>query len=239
MLLSHIKKFGLVGLLPPAAQKRLLAISRQGDFGPGERIFSRSDAADHMFVVIRGRVKIFLSGGGRRRKTFAYLGAGDFFGEMAVITGKTRSASAEATEPTSLLLIHKRDFRRLMERDRKLCFYMLQAVSDRLRVADEEIEDLLFRNVLGRVAKTLRDLSKSADKSGGCAPGGGRLGPVELPRRYTHQDLADLVGTTREPLSRALATLRRAGLVVARDGSIVLLEPVKLDQIVSASVATD
>ncbi|TBR17475.1 Crp/Fnr family transcriptional regulator [bacterium] len=231
MLLSHIKKFGLVGLLPPPAQKRLLAISRQGDFGPGERIFSRADAADHMFVVIRGRVKIFLSGGGRRRKTFAYLGAGDFFGEMAVITGKTRSASAEAVEPTSLLLIHKRDFRRLMEKDRKLCFYMLQAVSDRLRVADEEIEDLLFRNVLGRVAKTLRDLSKNVDKGG--------TAPVELPRRYTHQDLADLVGTTREPLSRALATLRRAGLVDAVDGTIVLLEPAKLDQIVSASVATD
>ena len=230
MLLSHLKKFGLVGLLPPAAQRRLLAISRQGDFGPGERIFSRSDAADHMFVVIRGRVKIFLSGGGRRRKTFAYLGAGDFFGEMAVITGKTRSASAEAVEPTSLLLIHKNDFRRLMEKDQKLCFYMLQAVSDRLRVADEEIEDLLFRNVLGRVAKTLRDLSK---------PDGKTVGPVTLPRRYTHQDLADLVGTTREPLSRALATLRRAGLVDAREGSIVLLEPEKLDQIISASVATD
>lgn len=230
MLLSHLKKFGLVGLLPPAAQRRLLAISRQGDFGPGERIFSRSDAADHMFVVIRGRVKIFLSGGGRRRKTFAYLGAGDFFGEMAVITGKTRSASAEAVEPTSLLLIHKNDFRRLMEKDQKLCFYMLQAVSDRLRVADEEIEDLLFRNVLGRVAKTLRDLSK---------PDGATVGPVTLPRRYTHQDLADLVGTTREPLSRALATLRRAGLVDSHDGSIVLLEPEKLDQIISASVATD
>lgn len=230
MLLTHLKKFGLVGLLPPAAQRRLLAISRQGDFGPGERIFSRLDAADHMFVVIRGRVKIFLSGGGRRRKTFAYLGAGDFFGEMAVITGKTRSASAEAVEPTSLLLIHKNDFRKLMEKDQKLCFYLLQAVSDRLRVADEEIEDLLFRNVLGRVAKTLRDLSK---------PDGKTVGPVTLPRRYTHQDLADLVGTTREPLSRALATLRRAGLVDARDGSIVLLEPEKLDQIISASVATD
>lgn len=233
MLLSHLRKFGLVGLLPAPAQRRLLSISRQGDFGPGERIFSRADAADHMFVVIRGRVKIFLSGGGRRRKTFAYLGAGDFFGEMAVITGKTRSASAEAVEPTSLLLIHKKDFAKLLTKDPKLCFYLLQAVSERLRLADEEIEDLLFRNVLGRVAKTLRDLSKLGTTVGAAD------GPVELPRRYTHQDLADLVGTTREPLSRALATLRRAGLVDAREGGIVILEPAKIDQIISASVATD
>lgn len=229
MLLSHLKRFGLVGMLPGPAQRRLLQISRQGDFGPGERIFSRADAADHMFVVIRGRVRIFLSGGGRRRKTFAYLGEGDFFGEMAVITGKTRSASAEAVEPTSLLMIHKKDFRKLLTKDPKLCMYLLEAVSERLRLADEEIEDLLFRNVLGRVAKALRDLTK------------GHKGTeaVELPRRYTHQDLADLVGTTREPLSRALATLRRAGLVDAREGSIVLLEPAKLDQIVAASVQKD
>lgn len=78
--LAHLKRFGLLGLLPPHEQKRLLSIARQVDFGPGDRIFSKSEAGDHMFVVIRGRVRIFLSGGGRRRKTFAHLQSGDFFG---------------------------------------------------------------------------------------------------------------------------------------------------------------
>ncbi|MBI5596163.1 MAG: Crp/Fnr family transcriptional regulator [Elusimicrobia bacterium] len=230
MLLKHLKKFSLLGMLPPAALKRLLAISRQGNFGPKERIFSKSDAPDHMFVVISGRVKIFLSGNGRRQKTFAYLGAGDFFGEMAVITGKTRSASAEAVEPTSLLMIHKRDFRRLLETDPKLSLYLLEAVSTRLHQADEEISDLLFRNVLGRVAKTLRDLGPRERSAGK---------PVDLPRPYTHQELADLVGTTREPLSRALSALRRAGLVDAADGRITLLDPEKLDSVIAASVSPD
>lgn len=230
MLLTHLKRFGLIGLLPAPAQKRLLSISRQENFGPGDRIFSKADAAEHMFVVISGRVKIFLSGGGRRRKTFAYLGAGDFFGEMAVITGKSRSASAEAAEATSLLVIRKQDFRRLIEADPKLCLYMLSAVSERLRMADEEIEDLLFRNVLGRVAKSLRDLSKGL-RRGDAA--------LELRRRYTHQELADMVGTTREPLSRALSALRRAGLIDMRDGRLTLLDPVKLDQIIAASVCAD
>lgn len=230
MLLKHLKKFSLLGMLPDAALKRLLAISRQGDFGPRERIFSKSDAADHMFVVINGRVKIFLTGSGRRSKTFAYLGTGDFFGEMAVITGKTRSASAEAVEPTSLLMIHKRDFRRLLEKDAKLSLYLLEAVSERLHQADEEISDLLFRNVLGRVAKTLRDLGPR-DRS--------QSGPRALPRAYTHQELADLVGTTREPLSRALSALRRAGLIDSREGNITLLDPAKLDSIIAASVSPD
>lgn len=230
MLLAHLKRFGLIGLLPAAAQRRLLAISRQENFGPGDRIFSKADAAEHMFVVISGRVKIFLSRGSRRRKTFAYLGAGDFFGEMAVITGKSRSASAEAVDATSLLLIRKNDFRRIIEADPKLCLYMLSAVSERLRLADEEIEDLLFRNVLGRVAKALRDLGRGLRRGDP---------PFELPRRYTHQELADMVGTTREPLSRALAALRRAGLIDMHERRVTLLDPAKLDQIISASVCVD
>ncbi|MBI3298539.1 MAG: Crp/Fnr family transcriptional regulator [Elusimicrobia bacterium] len=230
MLLTHLKRFGLIGMLPAPAQKRLLAISRQDNFGPGERIFSRADAADHMFVVISGRVKIFLAGVGRRSKTFAYLDPGEFFGEMAVITGKSRSASAEAVEQTSLLLIHKNDFRRLLESDPKLALYMLKAVSERLRLADEEIEDILFRNVLGRVAKSLRDLARPARRG---------TEPCQLPRRYTHQELADMIGTTREPLSRALAALRRAGLIDMVDGRVTLLDPAKLDQAISASVTQD
>ena len=88
----------------------------------------------------------------------------------------------------------------------------------------------MFRNVLGRVAKTLRDLTKAVSRGDA---------PVDLPRRYTHQDLADMIGTTREPLSRALATLRRAGLVDSGEGRITVLSPLKLDAIISASVSSD
>lgn len=149
---------------------------------------------------------------------------------MAIVAGNTRTASAEAVEPTSLLMIHKRDFHRLLRKDHKLTLYLLAAVTVRLRQANEEIEDLLFRNVLGRVAKVLRDLGARQPKGDG---------PVVLPGRYTHQDLADLVGTTREPLSRALATLRRAGLVHGEDGRVTILDPRKLDQVIAASVSPD
>ncbi|MDE2292005.1 MAG: Crp/Fnr family transcriptional regulator [Elusimicrobia bacterium] len=228
--LAHLKRFGLLRMLPGRELKRILGIARQVDFGPGERIFSKAEAGDHMFVVIKGRVRIFLGGGGRRRKTFAYMHPGDFFGEMAVIEGKGRTASAEAVEPTSLLMVHKRDFQRLLRDDHKFCLYLLEAVIERLRQANEEIEDLLFRNVLGRVAKVLRGLSPKAGRADA---------PIELPRRYTHQDLADMVGTTREPLSRAMATLRRAGLVHGDSGRLTLLDPAKLDRVISASVCPD
>jgi CRP-like cAMP-binding protein len=167
-------------------------------------------------------VKIFARSGGKKRKTFAYLRAGDFFGEMALLEKKPRSAAAEAVEFTKLLVIENKDFQRLISHNHEMTLSLLRTVSERLRRADEQIEGLLFSNILGRVAKTLYDLSRRGDKRGGA---------IVLPERYTQQELADLVGTTREPLTRAISTLRRAQVVELREERYVIKDTRKLEAI--------
>ncbi|MFH2202184.1 MAG: Crp/Fnr family transcriptional regulator [Elusimicrobiota bacterium] len=226
-----LKKIPLLRSLNAQELERVQTIAKPQNFASGSIIIKKAEKAQHMFMVLSGRVKIFCYSNARKRKTFAYLGAGDFFGEMAVIVDRERSASVEAVEDCSLIIIKKDDFRKLLLSDAKLCFNLLKAVSDRLRRADDEIESLLFRNILGRVAKTINDLSKS---------GGARRfrKGVILRQKYTHQDLADLVGTTREPLSRALAMLRRAELVDSHKGMIHILDPKKLQSLIHTSVGT-
>lgn len=199
--------------------KEIYKISRIKEYGPGEPIFAKSESAYHIFVVLSGRVKIFARSRGKKRKTFAYLGPGDFFGEMALLEAKTRSASAEAVDYSKLLVITNADFRRLLLSDPELTLFLLRTVSQRLRAANEEIEGLLFQNILGRVSKTLSTLAKRGEKV--------RDG-VLLSEHYTQQELADLVGTTREPLTRALSALRRAQLIDARENRYLILEPAKL-----------
>ena len=218
-MLDFLRKVPFLSQLAARDLKEVHKISRVREYGPGEPIFAKSEAADRMFIVLSGRVKIFSPSRGKKRKTFAYLLSGDFFGEMALLEGRTRSASAEAVEYSKLLVITKADFQKLMIGDPKLILYMLRTVSDRLRRADAEIENLLFRNVLGRVAKTLHDLGRRGKKA---------RGGVLLGERYTQQELADLVGTTREPLTRALSTLKRAQLVEAASGRYFIKEPEKL-----------
>ncbi|HBL17545.1 MAG: hypothetical protein A2X36_04630 [Elusimicrobia bacterium GWA2_69_24] len=230
MPIKSLRRFGLLRTLPLSELRRIARISRMDSFPAGTLIFRKSETAHNMFVVLAGRVKIFSRSGSKKRKTFAYLGPGDFFGEMAVIDNKQRSASAEAVEATRLLIIRKADFRRLLLSDARLCFSMLRAFSARLRQADDEIESLLYRNILGRVAKALHDLA-NAERIG--------TGRLVLRQRYTHQELADLVGTTREPLSRALSILRESGLVESRDGRIVIREPQKLETLIHNSLRTD
>ena len=224
MDLRLLRRIPLLRAVPEPALRRIARISKTWDFPAGANIFAKAAPATHLFLVLEGRVKVFTHLGAKKRKTFAYFGAGRFFGEMALLDGRERSASAQAVEDSRLLLIHRRDFINLVLHDAKLACFLLRVLSGRLRRANEEIESLLFRNILGRVAKALHDLGKTSGK---------RLrGGVLLDHAYTHQELADIVGTTREPLSRALASLRRADLISTRDGRFFMNDPKRIQLLV-------
>ncbi|MEK7389149.1 MAG: Crp/Fnr family transcriptional regulator [Elusimicrobiota bacterium] len=204
-----LKKIPFLSALSAKHLREVYRLAHELSLDRRQSVFSKREDADAMFIVLSGRVKIFTNSASKKRKTFAYLKEGEFFGEMALVEGTTRTAAAQAVEPSRLMVIRKTDFQRLLSREPRLALYLLRTVSARLRRANEEIEGLLFRNILGRVAKAMLDLSRRSGEE--------RNGAVILKERYTQQELADIVGTTREPLTRALSSLRRAGLVELRD----------------------
>jgi CRP-like cAMP-binding protein len=221
-MLSMLRKIPFLGQLKPKDLREVHKISKIREYGPGEIIFTKAQSANQMFVVLSGRIKIFTHSGGKKRKTFAYLEPGDFFGEMALLEGKSRSASAEAVSYSRLLVITNTEFRKLLMNDPELTMYLMKTVCARLRKANEAIEGMMFRNILGRVAQALTELGRRGRKI---------RGGIELNEHYTQQELADLVGTTREPLTRALSTLRRVQLIESSDGRYFIKDPVKLGAI--------
>jgi CRP-like cAMP-binding protein len=226
--LSPVCRYAPLRYLPRKHLSELLKYASTREFQAGQMIFSKHETADYIFVVESGRVKIYVESASRKRKTFAYLGPGDIFGEMAVLLDAPRTASAKASEPSRVLILHKDDFRRFLLSNAEATLHLLHTVAARLRRTDEEVCNLLFRNVLGRVSKTLFDLASAY----GRAQGRGLV----LSRHYTHQDLADLVGTTREPLCRALASLKRAGIIEPTDRGIFIPDPRKLEALIAGSL---
>ena len=217
-----LKRIPFLSALSPAHLREVYRLAKEIELKAGQPVFTKREDADAMFIVLSGRIKIFTDSAGKKRKTYAYLKEGEFFGEMALVEDLPRTASAQAVEPSRLLLIRKSDFQRLLTRDPRLALYLLKTVCARLRRANEDLEGMLFRNILGRVAKVMLDQAK---RSGEPWKGAG----IVLKERFTQQELADLVGTTREPLTRALSSLRRAGLVgVTGDGRYAVPEPRKL-----------
>jgi len=215
-----LKKIPFLSSLSAKHLNEVFRLAEELTLNAKQPVFAKRQDSDAMDIVLSGRIKIFTNSSSKKRKTFAYLKEGEFFGEMSLLEGLTRSAAAQAVEHSRLLMIRKKDFQRLLAHDPKLALYLLQTVCERLRKANEEIEGLLFRNILGRVAKALLELGRRSGETHGAA--------LILKERFTQQELADVVGTTREPLTRALSSLRRAGLVDQHDGRYTIPAPEKL-----------
>src|SRR5690606_4423070 len=137
-----------------------------------------------------------------REKTLALLGTGEFFGEMALLDEGPRSAIAETLEPTTLYHLHRNDFMATLTEYPSIALQIIRALSRRIRQTNAQVMDIVFRDVRGRVASTLGEL---CDRHGVATDAG-----VRIDLKLTHQELANLVGTARETVSRILAELQDA-----------------------------
>lgn len=190
--------------------------SRHCVFRSDEMIFYQGDEGSACHIIMGGRVRIFVMGDDGRELSMRILGPGEIFGEMALFENLPRSASVEALEHTHTLVVHQDDLIRSLQRSPKLALALLRSLSARLRYATEEAESLASLTVTERLTWRLERL---AELFGRPAPGGVRIG---LP--MTQQELAALVGTSRESINRSLVRLRREGKVRVDGGWIVLLD---------------
>ncbi|OGF46160.1 MAG: hypothetical protein A2231_03330 [Candidatus Firestonebacteria bacterium RIFOXYA2_FULL_40_8] len=171
----------------------------------GSFLFFENEEGNSLYIVVSGLIKIYKSDQTGRIKTLAYLKEGDFFGEMAMLDEQKRSASASVLEESIVLILNRSDFQREILNNPIIALRLMQALSSRLRSADKQIEDLTFRNLPGRVASALIDLSK---KHGEKTPEG-----VRISLKLTHQELAEMIGTAREVVTSIINDFRKANSI--------------------------
>ena len=179
-------------------------------YGRGQLFFSQNDPGDGLYLVDSGRVKVCLAQEEDEEVILGLLGPGEYFGEMALIDAESRSTTAMAYQDCELRFIPKRDFRRLLRESNELAQNLLQGLSERLRSANDLIAALATQDVTGRVTRLLlqyADIEKS------------QLVVVEP---LTQQDVAKMVGASREMVNRSLQELPRRGLIERKEGRIVL-----------------
>jgi CRP/FNR family transcriptional regulator, cyclic AMP receptor protein len=214
-LIPWIKNVSFFADLDEKAIEDVAEISEIITFGSNENIFEENDAPDCLYIIISGQIaieKIFPEL--KRRKTLAILEAGDFFGEMALITNNRRSASAVTKQESVLIKVEKAEFIEMLKVSSSLSFGMIGVVCKRLREADEEISTLSFQNIPGRVALKLIDL---ADQFG-LETTDGMLINLDI----THNDLSDMVGTNRETISKYISIFRKEGSIDSIDQKILI-----------------
>lgn len=191
--------FRRVSLFSELEAGELDALSRVAtvrQYPAGATILREDEPGEQFFVLLRGEVKVFVDSPDGREVVLTHLQTGEFFGEMALFGGETRSASVSALSDTELVVLARPDFLAVLSRDFSLTRKILATLSSRLRKANEVIESLALQDVGGRLARYLLRL---ADESGR-APVDGYF----VVNRPTHQEIANSIGATRETVTRML-----------------------------------
>ncbi|MBS1892615.1 MAG: Crp/Fnr family transcriptional regulator [Actinobacteria bacterium] len=193
-------------------------------FPAGTRVFHEGDSSDACYIVRDGSFRVTREHSDGRAITLATLGPGEIFGELAMLDGDTRSASAESITDGTLLALPANDVRSLLGRNPEIALKLVAGLVRRLRAANMRLSRQSFQTVPSRVAGILAQLSREGQDSS--ADSDGEMQEVTI--RMNQTDLAQLAGTSRESVSRFLAELERAGVVRSGRGRVTVLQPNKL-----------
>jgi CRP/FNR family transcriptional regulator len=188
----------------------------------GERLFAEGDIGDQVYFMIEGKVKLTRAAPDGRENLISVHGPGDMFGELAMFDPTYRTASATAVTDARLAMLAHDDLRKSLETSPAVAMHLLRALAQRLRRITEINANLVFTDVPGRVAKALLEL---ADQFG-VQTGDG----LQVNHDLTQEELAQLVGASRETVNKALADFAARGWIQLSAKSVLLLDPDRLSR---------
>lgn len=187
----------------------------------GTIIFMEGEPGEGFHCVLGGKVKIVKATDDGREHIIKILSPGDIFAEVLLFNNQPYPATAIAVEDSRVGIIKNADLERLVLNNNQLALQLIKALSQRLLYAQQKIKNLALNDVLARTAETLLRLGKEHGRPG-------TDGAIVINLELSRQDLASLVGTTRETVTRTLSTLKKDRIIDFDGHEMIILQPVKL-----------
>jgi CRP-like cAMP-binding protein len=207
----------LFASLNPEQIEGIARVARRHRYDRDEVVFFQGDPGDTFHVVLSGQVKVSVSSPEGQEAILVVLNAGESFGEFALLDDQPRSATIQATRPTETVTLRKDDFHRLIRQTPDIAFGLLQVMTRRLRDTDQLVQDAAFLDVAERLAKKLLGL---VETNGRPVERG-----IEIDVHLTQQDLAAMIGATRESVNKQLGAFRDRGVLTFDRQRITILRP--------------
>jgi CRP/FNR family transcriptional regulator/CRP/FNR family cyclic AMP-dependent transcriptional regulator len=213
---SVLERVPLFSGLSHDALENLLSATSRKSYPKDSVIVAENEVGETLYMILVGKVKVTNIGPDGKEVILSVLGPGEFFGEMALLDEEPRSANVVSMEKTEMMLLRRKEFMALLENNQEILSKLLAVLSARLRHANAQIRSLALLDVLGRIARLLLE----------CARKEGRklLDGSIVFRRPTHQEIASMVGTSRETVSRMIGDLSRDGYIKISGKDIIIKE---------------
>lgn len=220
--LGSLRECALFAHADEEALRELARALRHRRFRRNEVIFHQGDPGDSLHVVASGQIKILLLSAEGEEAIIATLRPGDFFGELALLDGAPRSATAVAVDPAETLVLPRPVFRELLERSEGLRDALLTGLAHELRRLTGQVEELYFLDLAGRLATRLTRLAREAHPQA--------EHEVRLDWPFTQSDLASMIGGSRQSVNRLLSLLVEDGLVRIEPDHLVITDVNELER---------
>lgn len=220
-----LKNIPLFSELSEKDLEKVLQVANRQRYHKENLILIEEEVGSSMFVILEGRVKISRISDDGREVILAILSEGDFFGEMSLLDGHTRSANVTAIDDSELLVIRREEFLQMLHDYPQIAINLLKELAQRIRKGDEHIKSLSLQDAKGRVANTLLRIAEDY--------GVFRKGQVEINELPLQQDLANMAGTSRETISRVIKTLIQQAYLKKERGKIIIIDYEKFKSIFS------
>lgn len=219
-MVAPLSRSDLFARISPADLKPLLEPPDLRSFRQGQLIFQRGDPGDGLYAVVSGRVRVFIEDGDGNEAVVAIRGPGDVLGEMSLLDGMPRSASASAQEAVKAVRITPQRFESWLMEHPRAAYALLQELARRVRQATEQLAELSLLDVETRVARRLWQIFVEAFATPEPSPGSSL--------RVNQSELAGILGVTRESVNKHLGRLKSRGIIGTGGGNVELLRPDEL-----------
>ena len=208
---EEVRLLSTVDILEPLSEEELAELARQSPdthLEKGEIFYTPHDRSERLFILKRGKVRIFRMAPDGREFTLAVVDAGTIFGEMALTAQRLEGAYAQAMEPSVLLNMSREDLEHLIMQKPEVGLQITHLLSERLRHYETRLEDITLKDIYSRLASIIMLLIESE----GVKTGTG----YRIPAHYTHERLGTMIGANREAVTRAFGILQDEGVVELR-----------------------
>lgn len=206
---EKVRLLSMVDILEPLSREEIKELSLRipdTHFERGQTLYTPQEKSEWLFMLKKGRVRIYRVSPDGREFTLTVVNAGTVFGEMALTAQRLENAYAEAMEPSVICAMKRQDLERLVTEKPQVGLKMMRVLSERLSIADNRMEDIALKEVPARLAGFILQL---VEEEGVVVTGEG----YKIPIRYTHRQLATVVGSKRETVTKAFSLLQQAGAV--------------------------
>jgi CRP/FNR family cyclic AMP-dependent transcriptional regulator len=215
-ILWHLRKIPMFAAVAPAKLQDLVPTVELREIPRRQVIYLPGDPGDKVFFINGGRVKTSKVTRDGKELTLAYRGAGQIFGELAVVDGSPREEMAEAMKNAIITELPVDVFKDLLFSDAKLCFQFMAELGRRRKQLETKLEHLVFKDVQAKLAALLLELGEEYGQE--------NEEGVLIGLKITHQEMANLIGSTRETISLTLAQFKKRGLLDMNGRAVILLD---------------